>query len=170
MMRLIHRHKQSFFLLLIAVILLIGAFLISQQTHSGDRRPRLTVTPDTAVDGLSEVPDCSDEDSLEVKLACYVEAEQVSEALVLSLVDELMSLETDMARRIEFMETQIAWEESRDADCAFVRGAANDADEGKLQELICRTERNLARLKQLERYRCEWYDTGVCEDDGADES
>lgn len=167
MLRIIRRHKQSVFLLMIAVILMIAAFFISQQTHSGDGRPRLTVTPPNDVGELREVPDCTDEDTVDDELACRLEAEQVSEALVMSLVDELMSLMTDTARRIEFMETQIAWEEARDADCAFVRGAAIDAVEGKLQELICLTEHNLARLAQLEGYRCEWYDPEGCEDGGA---
>ena len=162
-MKKIRRHKQSISLLAIAGIMLIIAFFISQQTRSGDEKPRQTVTSLTNNGTLSDLPDCAERLSSGEGLACYVEAAQVSEALVLSSMDELLALEQDMDRRIELMEAQIAWEDSRDADCSFVRGAVTDDDNGVLQEMICRKNHNLSRLEQLEQFRCEWYDPAGCE-------
>ena len=153
----------SISLLVIAGILLVITFYVSQQTRSNEERPRLTVTPEVDSSSITDLPTCAGLDSLEEELTCYAEAVQVSEALVLSLVDDLFMKEPETARRVAFMETQIAWEEARDADCAFVRDMADDEGEGLLQELTCLTEHNLARLERLERYRCEWYQTDDCQ-------
>ena len=167
MIKLIRRHIQSISLLMIAILLMISAFIISQQTRRGDGQPVLTVTPRVEVGSLSEIPDCTDIESREDALMCYSDAAQASEALVLADVDLITQLETDASRRMEFLETQFAWEDSREADCAFERGAVTDAAEGKVQELMCLTEHNLARYNQLEGYRCEWYQPGECEEETA---
>lgn len=165
MIQLIRRHIQSISLLMIAILLMVTAFIISQQTRRGDGQQALTVTPHVEVGSLSEVPDCTGIEARQDALACYSDAAQVSEALVLSEVEMLTLLETDASRRMEFLETQFTWEDSRDADCEFVRGAAIDAADGKVQELMCLTEHNLARFEQLEGYRCEWYQPGECEEE-----
>lgn len=162
-MKKIRRHKQSISLLAIAGILLILAFYISQQTRSGDDKSRQTVTSLPNIGTLSDLPDCAELLSSGEGLACYVEAAQISEAKVLSFMDELLTLEPEMDRRIAMMGAQIAWEDSRDADCTLVRGAAAGDDDGVLQEMICRTGYNLSRLEQLEQFRCDWYDSAGCE-------
>lgn len=159
-MKLIRRHIQSISLLAIAGFLLAGAFFISQQIRPGERRHRSTTMPATDVMTMSDVPTCTRELTREAKFDCYSEAVEVSDRLINALVDDLLDLEPGTARRIAFVETQIAWEEARDADCAFVRGALSDPENGELQELICLLEHNLLRLEQLEGYLHDWYDIG----------
>lgn len=166
-MKMIKRHRQSILLLVIAGILLVIAFLISQQTRSGERRPELAVTTHVDQETLGDIPTCTDLASSEEALSCYSEAAQVSEAWVLALVDEIVENEAEPAREVEFIEAQIAWEESRDADCEFVRGVTNaEGGDGLLEKLLCLTEQNLARLDRLAYYQNEWY----CNDDCKAES
>ncbi len=164
MIKLIRRHIQSISLLIIAIALMIGAFIISQQTHRGDRLSAVTVTPHTEVGSLSEIPDCSDIEAIDDAITCHLVAAQASEGLVLAEVEAITQHETDASRRMEFLEAQFAWEGSREADCEFLRGAAIDAAEGRAQELICLTEHNLARYDQLVGYRCAWYQPEACDE------
>ena len=161
-MKLIRRHIQSISLVAIAGLLLAGAFFISQQTRSGDGGRRSTITPHANDSTTEEIPSCTDVSGQDEKIACYVEAVRASNERVTSVVDELLAMQPDSARRLSLLDTQFAWEESRDADCAFLRGSIADADERELQEMMCLVERNLSRLEQLERYRCEWYDLADC--------
>lgn len=154
----------------IAGFLLAGAFFISQQTRSGEERRRSIVTPRANGSTTDEIPTCSEVSGRDEQIACYVNAVLASDARVMSVVDELLATDPNSARRLAFLDTQFAWEDSRDADCAFIRGSIADAAESELQELICLLEHNLLRLEQLERYRCEWYDMADCADeDAADE-
>jgi len=162
-MQWIKRHMQSISLLVIAGILLAIAFIISQQTRSGEREPDLAGTSHVDQETLGDVPTCTGLASSEEKLSCYAEAAQVSEAWVLAFVDEIIESEAEPAREIEFIEAQIAWEDSRDADCEFVRNIANaEGGDGLLEKLICLTEQNLARLERLAYYQHEWYCTEDC--------
>ena len=161
-MKLIRRHIQSISLVAIAGLLLAGAFYISQLTRSGDERRRSVITPQVDSSTTKEIPTCTDVSGQDEQIACYGEAVRVSNERVASMVDELLAMQPDSARRLSLLDTQFAWEESRDADCAFLRGSIADADERELQELMCLVERNLSRLEQLERYRCEWYDLADC--------
>lgn len=161
-MKIIRRHMQSISLITIAVLLLASAFYISQQIRSEKRSSRITSTPYMDGSTIGDVPTCTDEESVEAEMACYREAVEVSNLLVMSLVDEILALEPDPARRVAFLETQIACEESRDVNCDFVRGSTGDDFSGELQSLICTCDHNLARLEQLERYRCEWYELESC--------
>lgn len=160
MLKIIRYHSQSIFLLLIAMVLLAGAFLITRLTRANYENPGLTHTPQVKGNVLSEIPDCSIEDTLAKKIACYSEAERISEALVLSAADELLSIETLTGRRIEFIESQTLWKESRNMECSFARGVKVDTMVGELRELTCLTELNLARLERLEGYLCDWYQVG----------
>jgi len=167
-MKIIRRHMQSITLLFIAGILLVIAFVISQQTRSEDKQPRLTITPSAGQESSGEIPNCAGLTSMEEKIPCYSEAAQVSKALVESSMDELSRMEGDADLRLEMVETQIAWEEWRDAECAFVRSATEDDAEGLLQELMCLSDINLARLARLQRYYNQWYCTEDCEGGGDD--
>jgi uncharacterized protein YecT (DUF1311 family) len=164
-MKLIRRHIQSISLVAIAGLLLAGAFFISQQTRSGEERRRSTITPHSNGSTTEEIPTCTEVSGQDEQIACYVEAVRASDDRVMSVVDELLAMDPDSARRLALLDTQFAWEESRDADCAFLRGSIADPGERELQELICLLERNLSRLEQLERYRCEWYDMADCADE-----
>ncbi len=118
---------------------------------------------------LDDLPTCEEQVYNEEKRTCYIEAVEISESLVESMVDDFLGLESETARRIAFLETQNAWEESRAADCAFVRGAASEEVNGELQELVCLLDHNLTRLEQLEHYRCEWFDLDDCENRTSDQ-
>jgi uncharacterized protein YecT (DUF1311 family) len=166
-MKLIRRHIQSISLVAIAGLLLAGAFFISLQTRSGEERRRSTISPHANGSTTEEIPTCIDLSVHDEQIDCYLEAVRASDGRVASVVDELLALEPNSARRLAFLDTQFAWEESRDADCAFLRGSVADADERELQELICILEHNLSRLEQLERFRCEWYDLADCGDEDA---
>jgi uncharacterized protein YecT (DUF1311 family) len=169
-MKLIRRHIQSISLVAIAGLLLAGAFFISQQIRSGEGRRRSTVTPHANDSSTKEIPTCKDISEQDEQIACYVTAVQASNERVASVVDELLAMQPDSERRLALLETQFAWEESRDADCAFLRGSIADPGERELQELKCLLERNLSRLEQLERYRCEWDDQADCAgEDASDE-
>jgi uncharacterized protein YecT (DUF1311 family) len=161
LMNFFRRHKQSITLLAIAAVLLVIAFYISQQTRSNERESGLTFSPQMDNNTLSSMPDCTGLNSVLEELSCYAEAAQVSEAWVLALADELSLMEPDPARQVAFIETQIAWEGARDAECEYIRGTVDDAENAVLQELRCITDQNLDRLARLERYRDEWY----CEED-----
>lgn len=162
-MKLFQRHKQSITLLGIAAVLLVVAFYISQQTRANDAKPMLKVTPHLDDSEMGTMPDCTGLTSAMEALSCYAEAVQVSDTWVLAMVDELSQLEPDPTRRVEFIETQIAWEEARDAECEFIRGAVEDEERAVLETLRCVTEQNLDRLERLEHYRNEWYCEKDCE-------
>lgn len=153
----------------IAGFLLAGAFFISQQTLSGEERRRSITPPHVDGTTLKEIPTCTEVSGQDEQIACYVNAVLASDDRVMSVVDELLSTDPVSARRLAFLDTQFAWEDSRDADCAFIRGSIADAGERELQELICLLEHNLLRLEQLERYRCEWYDLADCVDEDAED-
>lgn len=162
-MKMIQRHMQSVTFVVIAGILLMFAFYISQQTRSGNQRSRSRVTPHAADRSLQEMPDCEGLTRTEEKLTCYAEAAQVSDGLVLFLVDELIQMESESSRQLELIETQIAWEDARNAECVFISGATDDDEDAALQELICLTEQNLARLARLEYYLNDLFCLEDCE-------
>jgi uncharacterized protein YecT (DUF1311 family) len=170
MMKLIRRHIQSISLVAIAGLFLAGAFFISQQTRSGDERGQSTITPHTNGSTSKEIPTCTDVSGQDERIACYVTAVQASEEQLASVVDELLAMQPDSEGRLALLDTQFAWEESRDADCAFLWGSIADPGERELQELTCLLERNLSRLEQLARFRCEWNDQADCAgEDATDE-
>ena len=160
-MKIFRQHKQSITLLAMAAFLLVIAFYISQQTRSNERASGLIISPQVENSTLSDMPDCTELISVVEELSCYAEAAQISEALVLALVDDLAHMEPDPLRQVAFIEAQIAWEEARDAECEYVRGMVDDDEIAVLQELRCITDQNLDRLERLEHYRNEWY----CEED-----
>lgn len=165
-MKFFRHYKQSITLLVIAAVLLVIAFNISQQTRDNDQKPRLVVSPNLNDSAMNDMPDCRRLTSVLEELSCYAEAAQVSEAWVLEIVDEISQMEPDQGRRVAFIETQFAWEEGRDAECEFLRGAVEDEERAVLETLRCITEQNLDRLERLEYYRDEWY----CEEGCASES
>jgi uncharacterized protein YecT (DUF1311 family) len=61
------------------------------------------------------------------------------------------------------MEVQLAWEESRDADCDYVKSMESEEGKAALNEAICLYDHNLSRYDQLQAYYCEWYDASPCD-------
>jgi len=156
----IRKHMQSITLMALAGFLLVIAFYVSQQTQTGERKPSITVTPHESHNSVREIPNCSEDLPIHEALICYNEASQISEALVSLVEDKLVQLESDPARRVVLIESQIAWEEARNTECNLVGKMNGGGNEGLLQELICRTELNLAHLKRLEHYHEDWYAEG----------
>jgi uncharacterized protein YecT (DUF1311 family) len=162
--KFIRRHKQSISLLVIAGVLLLIAFYISQLIRPADEQPRLPATPISENATQDDLPACEDAAPGEEQMLCHSETVRITEALLMAEVDDILSQEPDAERRIAFMDTQITWEDSRDADCGFVSAGIDDDWDAFLQELICLKSYNLARLDQLEHFRCEWYPSENCEE------
>jgi|GEM_PF-879705 uncharacterized protein YecT (DUF1311 family) len=162
---MMRRHMQNISFLAIIGVLLSCAFFFSQQTKSNlaDPLPDETVTTAPKVETLEDLPTCPDESSSPEGLACYSEAAEVSQRLVAAKVDEILALEPESSRRMAFMELQFAWEESRDADCTYVRELVDDPDQRLIEEKACLRDHNLDRLSQLENTLCDWYDLSSCQ-------
>lgn len=161
------RNMQNLSFLAIIGVLLSCAFFISQQTQkkTSDSIIAVTETEVFSPETLDDLPDCEGLESDEESLSCYSEAVALSESLIDAKVDEILSLEADSEGRLAFMEVQLAWEDSRDADCDYVKEMTSEEVEAALQEAICIYNHNLSRYDQLQTYYCEWYDASSCEED-----
>lgn len=161
------RNMQNLSFLAIIGVLLSCAFFFSQQINdeSSDELVEATETVIADPETLEDLPDCSGLEEDEESLACYTEAALLSEYLVEAKVDAILAMESESGDRMDFMEIQLTWEESRDADCEYVQTMASDDAEAALSEAICLYEHNLARYDQLESYYCEWYDASICNTD-----
>ncbi len=156
------RHMQNISFLAIVGVLLGCAYFFSQLTNVSQREVPAAVTPSQALETVADIPDCDADMAGEDVLACFEDAAEVSDHLVENAVDEIRQLESDPERRVAFLDTQIAWEESRKADCDLVLAMADDMEQGKILRASCLRDRNLLRLAQLEEYICDWYSTSDC--------
>jgi uncharacterized protein YecT (DUF1311 family) len=156
------RHMQNISFLAIVGVLLGCAYFFSQLTKVSQREVPPAVTPSQAPETVADIPDCDADLAEQDVLACLVDAAEVSDHLVENAVDEIRQLESDPERRVAFLDTQIAWEESRKADCDLVYAMADDTEQGETLRASCLRERNLQRLAQLEKYICDWYPTADC--------
>ncbi len=159
------RHMQNISFIAIIATLLSCAFFFSQQTkpkETGETVDDETAVKTFKVNSLADLPDCESELNPEDSLACYAQAAFVSANAVGERVDEILAQETDSGRRMDFMESQLAWEKSRDADCDFERELADGTDLQDLQESTCEYEHNLARFDELGRTLCEFYQSTAC--------
>lgn len=114
------------------------------------------------VETLADVPDCSVEQDEQSTLVCFSRAATVSARLVDARVDEILSYETDTARRMDFMDSHLAWEDSRDADCSFVRTFEESDIQQDIAEAECLQEHNLERFALLEQTLCGYYQAESC--------
>ncbi len=156
---------QNISFIAIIATLLSCAFLFSQQTKtkvSNEPETGDTVTKALKVESLDDVPDCASEADIEGSLRCYSQAADVSANLVDVKVDEILSQETDSSIRMDLLESQLAWEKSRDADCAFLRAMVSDPDQQALQEKTCQYDHNLDRLDELNENLCQFYQSTSC--------
>lgn len=159
------RHMQNISFLAIVAVLLGCAFFFSQQTKIEEQNPGQEIDVVDPPTSLADVQACSVDLEKEESLACLLEAAATSEDLVDLMVDQILAEETDAERRISFRKVQFAWEDSRDAECGFVREISPEKKLGKFEEAVCLRDRNLERYEQLEVYLCEWYSEGNCSDD-----
>ena len=162
------RHMQNISFLTIVGVLLSCAFFFSQQTKASQKQaaPEATsISP--KVETLADMPECSETADLEAALDCHSEGADLSERLVDSRVEAVLAQESDSERRMAFMDSQITWQDARDADCTYVRDLTEDPDGAEIAELICHRDHNLERLQQLEAMLCQYYDASGCDAAGA---
>ncbi len=163
------RNMQNLSFLAIIGALLICAFFFSQQSKTNLQSPLPHQTESMQSEEVKpistqDIPDCTDLESEEEILTCYTEAASLSAILLDIKMDAILEMETDSQNRMDFMEIQLAWEESRDADCDFVQNKSQQKEESEVNQLICLRDHNLDRYEQLQSYYCQWYDPSSCED------
>lgn len=156
------RKMQNLSFFMIVSVLLSCAFFFSQQSNTRNRKPSVTATSFSDDDGIMDIPDCKVVMTDEEKRKCYQEAAAVSQHLLDVKEAEILALESEPEKRIEFMETQFSWEASRDADCNFLRKISDESREVSLKEAACLHSQNLARLAILEELYCDLYDPAGC--------
>jgi uncharacterized protein YecT (DUF1311 family) len=161
-LNLMQRHMQTISFLVIIAVLLGCGFLFSQQSNLNEPDIPQTETPVENRETVADIPDCSKLDSLDEVAACYDNAVAMSNRLVNAALDAILDIEFDPDERIAFMDVQLSWEKSRDADCAFVYDREEDMKKAQIEEAICLTDHNLSRLALLEKYYCEWYTAEDC--------
>jgi uncharacterized protein YecT (DUF1311 family) len=162
------RNMQNLSFLAIIGVLLSCAFFFSQQADANVQSP-LSINSisseigNTQPESVEDIPNCAGLEQAEESMACYRDAAALSEQLLDSKVNAVLAKETDSQRRMDFIEIQHAWEESRDKDCAFIQGLSQDELNTALSEAICLTEHNISRFEQLQSYYCEWYNSAQCD-------
>lgn len=159
------RRQQNLSFIALIVTLMSCAFLFSQQTKTDPQATQMEEDLNTGapkVETLADVPDCSVEPDEQSTLVCFSRAAEVSTRLVDARVDEILSFETDTARRMDFMDSHLAWEDSRNADCSFVRSFEDSDIQKDIAEMDCLQERNLARFALLEQTLCGNYQADSC--------
>jgi len=145
------RHMQNISFVTIIGVLLSCAFFFSQQVNHNDASKVEKEISQPKVESLEDL-----------RLACYQDAVNLTQRLVEAKVKEILALETDTGKRITFVETQTSWEESRDADCAFVSELSSEVDQQEINKLICLRDHNLERLLLLDETVCQYYDSSTC--------
>lgn len=148
------RHMQNISFLVIVGVLLSCAFFFSEQVSVGEEPQNATDTAIPLIETRENLPDCSAAPDDDAALACFQESVEISQRLVDHISEQILSQETDPARRLDFVDLQQAWETSRDADCHFVLDQAASEEVGEIGREKCLMERNLSRLDQLESYFC----------------
>jgi uncharacterized protein YecT (DUF1311 family) len=159
------RRQQNLSFLALIATLMSCAFFFSQQTNTDQQATPMEEDLNTGapkVETLADVPDCSVEQDEQSTLVCFSRAAAVSARLVDARVDEILSYETDTARRMDFMDSHLAWEDSRDVDCSFVRTFEESDIQQDIAEVECLQEHNLERFAQLEQTLCGYYQAESC--------
>lgn len=157
------RHMQNISFLVIVGVLLSCAYFFSEQVRIGEKPQDATRTAIPTIETRENLPDCDAVAEGKDALACYQESAALSQRLVESLSDRILSQESESARRLAFVEMQQVWEKSRDADCEFVMEMGAFEGQGSLGWEKCLAARNLARLDQLEVYFCDMHGDVSCE-------
>lgn len=161
------RHMQNISFITILGVLLSCSFIFSQLTNVGTQDGVMTDTPVVGDETIEDLPICTDDMADEAKYACYAKGVEISSKLLEVKKDKLLALEPESDQRMAIMEAQIAWEESRDADCHLILVMREADQQNQIEEMICLRDLNLARIQKLDEYLCEWYGATACSKDDA---
>ncbi len=158
------RHNQNFSFVAIIATLMGCAFFFSQKTNHPDDAASssegvITASP---VDPVVDLPDCSTDVDDADYVDCLIRAVDASQMLLDSKLDDILALTTDPDLRIKFMESQINWEDSRDADCDLIQGLGKAPAQGGVDEKTCLRDANLERLDYLNLIYCDLNPDAVC--------
>jgi len=152
------RHMQNISFLAIIATLMSCAFFFSQKNNNGtdditSNQPGLTNA--SLIESAVDVPDCSTEDTIEEQENCLSRAVDATQSLLDSKLNAILSLTTDSDLRIKLVESQMNWEDSRDADCDLVSGLESDLDQKVIDGQTCLRDSNLERLEYLNLIYCD---------------
>lgn len=159
------RHMQNISFLAIIATLMSCAFFFSQKNNSSGDDPTSTepaVLNVSQVESVVDIPDCTSIEASEDQLECLSQAVEASQSLLDSHLDTILAQTTDTELRIKLVESQMNWEDSRDADCDLVRGLGQDAEQMDIDEKTCLRESNLERLDYLKLLYCEINNEAIC--------
>lgn len=154
---------QNISFLAILAVLLGCAFFFSQQTNLSSIAPGDTEPTDETGETLADIPTCDNTLTDEETLSCLSDAVEISGRLVDNAIDELLAQEPAADQRMDFMDAQLAWEDSRDMDCDFVFNIKDQTGDAAIQRAQCLLDHNLERLARLESYFCDWFSESECE-------
>ncbi len=157
------RHMQNISFLAIIATLMSCAFFFSQKNNNTDDPASIQsgVANVSQVESAVDVPDCSD-DSIEDQQACLVQAVEASQSLLDSKLDDILALTADSDLRIKLVESQMNWEDSRDADCDLLSDLNADGGEDGIEEQTCLRDANLERLDYLNQLYCDIDPDAIC--------
>ena len=159
------RHMQNISFIAILGVLLSCSFFFSQLTNL---RSGSIDRSDLEIDGGATIPDlleCTDDMADEEALSCLAQSVVVSQQLLDKKIDEILAQETESDRRIAIVESQNAWEESRDADCGMVLVMTTGDHKDQIDQMVCMRDHNLARKKTMDENLCKWYGSPACLND-----
>lgn len=156
------RHMQTISFIAIVGVLLSCSFLFSQLTNVGRQNIAATNTPVVHGKTIEDLPVCIDEMAFTEKFTCYEEALEISQRMLDAKIDDILALEPESNKRIAIVEANIAWENSRDADCSLMLEMESENELKQIDEMICLRDQNLARIEKLDEYVCQWYQPSTC--------
>ena len=156
------RHMQNISFIAILGVLLSCSFFFSQLTNLGSENINTSEPQIEQVGTIEDIKKCTDDMADEEGFSCLEESVEVSQQLLDEKIDEILAQETESDRRIAIVESQNAWEESRDADCSMVFVMTAGDQQNRIDEMICLRDHNLERIKTMEENLCKWYGTPAC--------
>ena len=158
------RHSQNISFLAIIATLMSCAFFFSQKTNNpGDSAAKTDGGIDASeIESVVDLPDCSAYQDDSDLLACLSQAVEVSQTLLDSKQDAILALTMDSDLRIKFVESQMNWEDYRDADCDLVQSLETEPTLKDIDEAICLRDANLERLDTLTLLYCDMAPESGC--------
>ena len=153
------RHMQNISFIAILGVLLSCSFFFSQLTNLGSENINTSEPQIEQVGTIEDIKKCTDDMADEEGFSCLEEGVEISQQLLDEKIDEILAQETESDRRIAIVESQNAWEESRDADCSMVFVMTTGDQQNRIDEMICLRDHNLERIKTMDENLCEWYGT-----------
>lgn len=162
------RHSQNLSFLAIIATLMSCAFFFSQKTNSDNDSSdtvQLASVNASQVESVMDIPDCSLERTNEDQLQCLSQAVDALDDLLDLKLNAILDQMSDSELRIKLVESQMSWEDSRDADCELVRDLEGDADQMDINEKTCLQEANLERLDYLNVVYCDLNPDADCSAD-----